>query len=241
MPYKRETSFLKGGRFSSTRGTGGIEISQFRPMRWLSLIILGLISLFLLWQAVLRVALRRWVDKEDKSHTPPRFVILMLNAPLRCWLFGTPKQTVDRSGMIPGMGVLEIGPGSGSFTVPLGRRVAAQGKEGRVTSLEHQSQMIVLLGQRLQGAQVTNVDILQDDEQQMSLPENSFDLVFLVTMLGETADPLVFVRECARVLRPVEMLAVTEQLIDSEAAFTCPKYIHETFLALEPLPVRTFP
>ena len=68
--------------------------------------------------------------------------------------------------------------------------------------------------ERLQTAGVRDVEIVQGDGQQMPLPSGSFDLVFLVDVVGETPDKPVFFRECARVLKPGAILAVTEELND---------------------------
>jgi ubiquinone/menaquinone biosynthesis C-methylase UbiE len=131
-------------------------------------------------------------------------------------LFGTPEQTLDRSGVEPGMRVLEIGPGPGVYTVPLARRVAAQGEQGSITCIEIQPEMIAMLRKRLQAAGVQNVEVIQGDGRQIPSPENSFDLVFLAGVLGETPDLPALFDECTRVLKPGGTLAVTEQVNDPD-------------------------
>jgi ubiquinone/menaquinone biosynthesis C-methylase UbiE len=140
----------------------------------------------------------------------------VLTSPWRSRLFGTPEQTLDRSGVMPGMRVLEIGPGPGVYTVPLARRVAAQGEQGSITCVEIQPQMIAMLRERLQDAGVQNVEVIQGDGRQIPLPENSFDLVFLAGVLGETPDLAALFEECTRVLKPGGTLAVTEQVNDPD-------------------------
>jgi ubiquinone/menaquinone biosynthesis C-methylase UbiE len=76
--------------------------------------------------------------------------------------------------------------------------------------------MITMLRERLRAAGVRNVEIVQGDGQQMPLPSGSFDLVFLVDVVGEIPDKPVFFRECARVLKPGGTLAVTEQINDPD-------------------------
>jgi len=73
-----------------------------------------------------------------------------------------------------------------------------------------------MLRERLWTAGVRDVEIVQSDEWQMSLPSGSFDLVFLVDVVGEIPDKPVFFRECARVLKPGGTLAVTEQINDPD-------------------------
>ena len=116
----------------------------------------------------------------------------------------------------PGMRVLEVGLGPGVYTMSLARRVASSSEDGGVICLEIQPEMITMLRERLRAAGVRNVEIVQGDGQQMPLPSGSFDLVFLVDVVGEIPDKPMFFRECARVLKPDGTLAVTEQINDPD-------------------------
>ena len=188
--------------------------SSIRPFRWLSRIVLVIVAafvlLFVLQQGILRI-LRRAAPRPMPSRLAP-----VLTSPWRSRLFGLPEQTLDRSGVMPGMQVLEIGPGPGVYTVPLARRVAAQGEHGSITCVEIQPEMIGIFRRRLQDAGVQNVEVIQGDGRQISSPENSFDLVFLAGVLGETLDLPALFEECTRVLKPGGTLAVTEQISDPD-------------------------
>jgi ubiquinone/menaquinone biosynthesis C-methylase UbiE len=169
------------------------------------------VLLFVLQQGVVRI-LRRAAPRPMPSR-----LAQVLTMPWRSRLFGTPEQVLDRAGIMPGMRVLEIGPGPGVYTVPLAHRVATQGEQGRVTCVEIQPEMIEMLRERLQDAGVQNVEIIQGDGgQHIPSPESSFELVFLVDVLGEIPEKSVFLRECARVLKPGGTLAVTEQVSDPD-------------------------
>jgi len=65
-------------------------------------------------------------------------------------------------------------------------------------------------------AGVPNVEVVQGDGRQMPLPNDDFDLVFLVDVVGEIPDKPAFFSECARVLKPDGTLAVTEQINDPD-------------------------
>jgi len=114
------------------------------------------------------------------------------------------------------MRVLEVGPGPGVYTLPLARRVASSGEDGSVTCLEIQPQMIEMLRERLRAGGMGNVEVIQGDGQQVALPDDSFDMVFLVDVVGEVPDKAALFRECARVLKPGGTLAVTEQISDPD-------------------------
>jgi SAM-dependent methyltransferase len=184
--------------------------SNTKPLRWLSRIVLGVVSIFVLQQVIVRI-LCRAVPGPMPSRLAP-----VLTTPLRSRLFGTPEQILNRTGITPGMSVLEVGPGPGVYTVPLARRVASSGEDGSVTCLEIQPEMIAMLRERLHAAGVQNAEVVRGDGRQMPLPDDSFDLVFLVDVVGEIPDLPAFFRECARVLKPGGTLAVTEQISDPD-------------------------
>ena len=186
-----------------------VDVSQIRPLRWLGRLVLGIVSLYLLTQVIGRV-----MRRVRPGLTPLR-AIPSLKMPLRWKFFGTPERILDRAGISPGMQVLEIGPGPGFMTVPLAKRVSAL-EGGSVTCVEIQPEMIALLRERLQTAAVPNVEVLQGDGRQLPLPESRFDVVLLIDVVGETPDELALFRECARVLKPGGVLAVTEQLMDPD-------------------------
>jgi ubiquinone/menaquinone biosynthesis C-methylase UbiE len=177
-----------------------------RPMR----IMLGVLAVFVLVQIVLRV-FRRAAPEPMPWRLAP-----MLTTRWRSRLFGAPERVLDRAGAAAGMHVLEVGPGPGMYTVPLAQRVASSGEDGRVTCLEIQPQMIEMLRERLRAAEVRNVEVIQGDGRQMPLPDDGFDLVFLVDVVGEIPDKAAFFGECARVLKPDGILAVTEQISDPD-------------------------
>jgi ubiquinone/menaquinone biosynthesis C-methylase UbiE len=177
-----------------------------RPMR----IMLGVLAVFVLVQIVLRV-FRRAAPEPMPWRLAP-----MLTTRWRSRLFGAPERVLDRAGAAAGMHVLEVGPGPGMYTVPLAQRVASSGEDGRVTCLEIQPQMIEMLRERLRAAEVRNVEVIQGDGRQMPLPDDGFDLVFLVDVVGEIPNKPAFFGECARVLKPDGILAVTEQISDPD-------------------------
>jgi arsenite methyltransferase len=177
-----------------------------RPMR----IMLGVLAVFVLVWIVL-IVFRRAAPGPMPWRLAP-----MLTMRWRSRLFGAPERVLDRAGAAAGMHVLEVGPGPGMFTVPLAQRVASSGEDGRVTCLEIQPQMIEMLRERLRAAEVRNMEIIQGDGRQMPLPDDGFDLVFLVDVVGEIPDKPAFFGECARVLKPDGILAVTEQTSDPD-------------------------
>ena len=184
--------------------------SNSRPLRWPKRIVLGTVASFVLIQVLLRT-LRRAAPGPMPSRLAP-----LLTTRWRSRLFGTPERVVNHAGVTPGMRVLEVGPGPGVYTLSLARRVASSGEDGSVTCLEIQPEMIEMLRERLQAAGIGNVEVVRGDGRQMPLPDESFDMVFLLDVVGEIPDKSAFFSECARVLRVGGTLAVTEQISDPD-------------------------
>jgi ubiquinone/menaquinone biosynthesis C-methylase UbiE len=76
--------------------------------------------------------------------------------------------------------------------------------------------MIEMLRERLQAAGIGNVEVVRGDGRQMPWPDDSFDMVFVVDVVGEIPDKPTFFSECARVLKVGGILSVTEQISDPD-------------------------
>jgi SAM-dependent methyltransferase len=181
-----------------------------RPLRWPKRIVLGTVAIFALIQVVVRILCRAAPGPMPSRLAP------VLTTPLRSRLFGNPERVLDRARVAPSMRVLEVGPGPGVYTVPLALRVASSGVDGSVTCLEIQPEMIEMLGEWLCAAGIGNVEVVRGDGRQMPLPDDSFDMVFVVDVVGEIPDKPAFFSECARVLKVGGTLAVTEQISDPD-------------------------
>jgi SAM-dependent methyltransferase len=184
--------------------------NNIRWLLWPMRIVLGVLTVCVLTQVVLHIFRRA------KPEPMPWRLAPLLTTRWRSRLFGAPERILDRAGIIPSMHVLEVGPGPGMYTVPLANRVASSGEDGRVTCLEIHPQMIEMLRRRLRATEVRNVEVIQGDGRRMPFPNGTFDLVFLVDVVGEVPNKPAFFGECARVLKPGGILAVTEQLSDPD-------------------------
>ena len=135
---------------------------------------------------------------------PPAFAWLLL-LPLRRLVI-SPSQLADRLALSPSDRVLEIGPGPGYFSVEVARRVPA----GHLDLLDVQAEMLELARRRLERARMMNTTLAAGDAAALPYPSAAFDVVFLVTVLGEIAQRERAVSEIARVLRPGGRLSITE-------------------------------
>jgi ubiquinone/menaquinone biosynthesis C-methylase UbiE len=111
----------------------------------------------------------------------------------------------------PGERVLEIGPGTGYYTLDLAEWV---GPDGSVEILDVQQEMLDHTIRRARERGLWNVSPTLGDAQSLEAEGDSFDAAVLVTVLGEIPDQDAALREIARVLRPGGRLVVGELIGD---------------------------
>jgi len=140
----------------------------------------------------------------------PAWLVPLLENPYFDAVAGA-KTILERAGIQSGMRVLDAGCGPGRLTLAAAGRV---GPSGHVLALDIQPAMLEKLKLRLARHGLTNVDLMLAGLGEGKLPQDEFDVVLLVTVLGEIADKLAALRELHRSLRPGGVLSVTEVLPD---------------------------
>jgi len=107
--------------------------------------------------------------------------------------------------------VLEIGPGTGYYTLELASWL---GPGGQLEIFDIQQEMLDHTMGLVAGRGLANVAATQGDAQALPYEDDSFDAVVLTTTLGEIPDPDTALGEVARVLRRGGRLIVGELLGD---------------------------
>ena len=138
-----------------------------------------------------------------------------LHTPLRR-LVHPVQPMLDKFGVTPGATVLEVGPGTGYFSIEAARRLGA---DGRLICLDIQPPMLRDLSARLAAAGVSNAHPVLGDAHHLPLADASVDVAFLVTVLGEIPDRVQGLAELRRVLTPGGTLSITENLADPDYQF----------------------
>ncbi len=141
---------------------------------------------------------------------PVEYAAWLLN-PLRK-LIAPPDRIASRLHLAATDRVLEAGCGPGFFSPTVAQRL----ESGHLTLFDAQTQMLEQAEQRMKRFGLSNFTAVSGLAEQLPFASESFDAVFMVTVLGEVPDRAAAVTEAARVLRPGGEFSVTEAAGDPD-------------------------
>jgi protein-L-isoaspartate O-methyltransferase len=130
----------------------------------------------------------------------------------------------------PGERVLEVGPGTGYYTLDVAEWV---GPDGTVDVLDIQQEMLDHTMRRAGERGLANITPTQSDAAVLPYDDGSFDAAFLVTVLGEIPHQDAALRELARALKPGGRLVVGELLGDPHYVALGPMRLRAAAAGLE--------
>ena len=142
----------------------------------------------------------------------PPFVTRFIDNPIRRKI-QPPKKIIAWMDVHPGMEMLEIVPGPGTFTFAASRQV---GEHGQVFAIDIQEPVIRALKQKVQQREINNITLNLASAYQLPFPDRKFDRIYLVTVLGEIPDKPRALVEFRRVLKDQGYLAIGEFLPDPD-------------------------
>ena len=127
-------------------------------------------------------------------------------------IFLSPKRLVERLELQDNMNVLEIGPGPGYFSI----RIARQLTHGKLVLADIQQEMLDYAKKRITRKNLSNVAYHLCNGTDFSLPDNSFDRIFMVTVIGEVENKEPYVNEFRRMLREGGIVSISEMAGDPD-------------------------
>jgi ubiquinone/menaquinone biosynthesis C-methylase UbiE len=142
----------------------------------------------------------------------PHELAFILDNPLRNLILPA-KQLVDRLHLSKNSRVLEIGPGPGFFSSEVIKRIP----EGELILIDIQWEMLAKSRAKLRRTGLKNFWLVQGNAQQLPFGMSTFDIVFLVTVMGEVANPEICMASIVKILRQGGVLSLTEQAGDPDA------------------------
>ncbi len=130
---------------------------------------------------------------------------MMMESRLRKWLMN-PVKTLQGAGIAPGQTILEVGCGTGFFTIPAARLI---GDQGYLIALDALSDYAKRVSQKVHKAGLTNVRVVHRDALDTGLDAASIDTALLFGVLPFPFLPLDrLLPEMHRILKPEGRLAV---------------------------------
>lgn len=117
-----------------------------------------------------------------------------------------PESILQGAGVQPGETVLEVGSGTGFFTLPAARLI---GEHGRLIAMETLSSYVERLRAKIEAEGLRNVEVVQRDALKTGLDDASIDKVLLFGVVPTPSLPLKqLLPEMHRVLKPEGTLAL---------------------------------
>lgn len=132
--------------------------------------------------------------------------IKKLDDPSRLELFD-PEKVLKEFGLREGMTVLDVGTGAGFYLPYLSKFV---GEKGKVYAIDVQEEMVNYAREKVKKLGLTNVEVLKSEENEILLPDNTVDFIFMAFTFHELLQPLKFMEELKRVAKNFCYLAIID-------------------------------
>ena len=118
-----------------------------------------------------------------------------------------PAKAIDLLGLEPGMVVADVGAGVGYYATRMAKKV---GPAGKIYANDIQAEMLTLLRKRLASEKVTNVEMVLGTETDPKLPKGALDMIIMVDVYHEFAQPQRMLRQLKLCLKPEGRLVLLE-------------------------------
>jgi demethylmenaquinone methyltransferase/2-methoxy-6-polyprenyl-1,4-benzoquinol methylase len=134
-----------------------------------------------------------------------RIMASIMESRFRYRLF-EPIKIIQGAAIHPSEDVLEVGCGTGFFTVPIARFL---GDKGSLTSIDILPKSIEKVSKKIQDAKLRNVRVFKDDALNIQLDSESMDVIILFGVIPSPVLPLnKLLAEMHRVLKPGGKMSV---------------------------------
>lgn len=127
-------------------------------------------------------------------------------------IFISPGSLINRLELQENSKVLEVGPGPGYFSA----KVAQVLPYGKLFLADIQQEMLNYAKKRLNRKNIHNVEYHLCNGISLPFSDSMFDVIFMVTVLGEIENKQQYIKEFNRVLRNNGILSISEQAGDPD-------------------------
>ena len=134
-----------------------------------------------------------------------KFLATGMESRFRYHFFG-PVNILKGADLLPGQTVLEVGCGTGYFTLPVARLI---GEQGHLVAMDVLSESVELVSKKVQDANLTNVRVIKGNALETHLDAEIFHTVLLFGIIPAPMLPMnQLLSELHRILKPEGSLAV---------------------------------
>lgn len=146
----------------------------------------------------------------NKGIFPYQFAFTLL-IPIRNIVL-SPKKLIRRLNLRKDYNVIEVGSGPGYFSAEIARNIP----DGKLILTDIQEEMLKLAKKRLSRKKITNVEYHLCNGLDFPFGDNKFDVIYMVTVLGEVENQEQYIKDFFRMLRPGGVLSISEQAGDPD-------------------------
>lgn len=118
-----------------------------------------------------------------------------------------PTKAIDLLDLKPGMVVADVGAGVGYYAMRMAKKV---GPTGKIYANDIQAEMLTLLRRRLAEEKYTNIELVLGTETDPKLPKGALDMMIMVDVYHEFAQPQRMLRKLKECLKPDGRLVLLE-------------------------------
>jgi len=152
------------------------------------------------------------IVRHFKKFPMPEWMANLIDNPFRRKI-QPPDESALRHGIKPGMQVMEVGPGNGTYTLAAARQI---GPEGKLITIDIEPKMIARLNQKIAAEGITNIEARVANVYALPFDDQSFDLIYMITVINEIPDIPRALAEFHRVLKPGGKLVFSELFMDPD-------------------------
>jgi len=113
----------------------------------------------------------------------------------------------------PGDHVVDLGAGSGYYTLRLSPMV---GENGKVYAVDIQQEMLNIIARRAKKFRLANVELVKNTEKELKLKENTIDLFLMVDVYHELSYPYETTVDMVKALKPGGRLVFVEFRLEDD-------------------------
>ncbi len=121
------------------------------------------------------------------------------------WLRGHTKEVLIEIGIEESQRVLDFGCGSGMYAIPAAELV---GGEGKIYALDSDAGALGTLKDSIRKEGLGNIEIILSSDLQISLEEESVDVVLLYDVIHLIEDRATLFAETYRILKPYGVVSI---------------------------------